>query len=1466
MTSLNFDKNSDEVQGKADQSAIADLPPFTDVLIAGAGPVGMTLANLLARHGINVVVLDRELDILRHPRAIGTDNDGLRVLQAAGLARDAFDHIAMPRLEMHAPHLGKVMDAPLAGHIDGFPALAMFYQPDMEEALHAHASGQSRIQLYRGVEVETAEEEGEGVTVSVKDRNGATGKITCQYLAACDGANSRIRDLIGQAFTGRDYAEDWLIVDVIGRDVETKGPGIDHVMFYCNPHRPYPHLPAPGNRERWEFKLKKHEDREYFLRDDVIRDLIREWYPDGDAKVERKAIYRFQARAAKQFSKGRIFLVGDAAHVTPPFAGQGLVSGKRDAINLAWKLAWVVKGLASPKILESYDSERRPHVVATTNLARFIGSIVMPRNTLIEIVVHSLIKLSHITPIINKRMGGLEMKPKNRFKKGLFLKKRRTNKLLPGVQFPQFKLIHKDGRTSWSDDIAPGQLRLIGFGDDPADHLSAEARSALEAMGGVPVQICYGGQVYHRNDHDLCWEDETGNAISGVAPAGWCALVRPDQVVISDGPISDVNDLVLAAHDLLAKTFFEDFGLTTVEESADRLFMRGAAEAPYCLELRKGREAQLIGLGLEVRDEADLDALAALPGAEKGISDNPGGGARVLIHDPSGRLVEAVYGATPFPAQPLRDAITANLPGAVTRVNAGQRPPIEVPQVIKLGHVVLEASHYQAMSAWYTECFGLIPSDVEVLPDGSPAVAFFRFDCGDVPSDHHSIAMAQSFADKHAHSAFEVIDQDAVGIGQAMLRKRGYNHAWGMGRHILGSQIFDYWRDPFGEMFEHYCDGDVFTADVPTGIHDGVITLIDGDYPTTGDFIAASSDKVADLKNLTGETIAESDAVLLSPITRNGRFVCQGANYRQHMIESGVNPDEKNFNMIFTKATSCIAPADTDIIRPKEVNLLDYEVELGIILKREITERVEVTTANLGDYIAAITIVNDVSARDIQVPQMQFYKGKSYRTFGPCGPYLCLLEAEDVAQLDALDLSLTVNGEVRQKDNTANLVFKPAETLTELSGVQDFAVGDLIATGTPAGCALAAPSPGKQKLAGLLPEPKKWEIFLKMQAKRTQYLQPGDKIETRIASVDGKIDLGVQQNTIVGEAPVDDLPDGAFLVQNAILSMDPALVSRMRPESNYAESVNPGEVMHGYCVGQVIESRNPTVKVGEIRLGRFDWQTYSVQTDPEASRVLNLGIAEPEHYLSVVGITGATAYFTMQEICQPKPGEVMLVSAAASSVGQVAAQLGRAAGCRLVGIVSTDEKAKQIVADGFYDAAVSYRGKPVDALAADLAAACPEGVDIYFDNTSGDISEAVMDIYNDFARIAVIGRLGIAHITDTKKDVGRRDGNIMLAHRIRKEGFVLLDYQPRMMEAGLSLARMVRAGTLTAQIDMAEGIDNAVDAFFRMLDGKNQGKQLVKLSDLDTKADPAPRAIGRLLTHPAFPAKPIISAIRRRAA
>ena len=270
----------------------------------------------------------------------------------------------------------------------------------------------------------------------------------------------------------------------------------------------------------------------------------------------------------------------------------------------------------------------------------------------------------------------------------------------------------------------------------------------------------------------------------------------------------------------LTHRFLTDFGLTVASRTEDVLYLRGTSSAPYCYRVHRAPKSRFVGMGFLVKGRADLEKLSRVPGAGAlEPAPHPGGGARVLLTDPSGFRVEAVHGQAAVEEISQRAPIHFNVGANRARINATQRPPITPPQVIRLGHCVLEVADYSATSAWYTQHLGLIPSDVQVLPDGSPAVTFFRLDLGDVPADHHTFALVQGFMATYSHSAFEVVDVDAVGMGQRMLRERGWKHAWGIGRHILGSQIFDYWSDPWGDKHEHYCDGDLFTADRPTGVH-----------------------------------------------------------------------------------------------------------------------------------------------------------------------------------------------------------------------------------------------------------------------------------------------------------------------------------------------------------------------------------------------------------------------------------------------------------------------------------------------------------------------------------------------------------------------------------------------------------------------------------------------------------------------
>ncbi|MBA4111493.1 MAG: fumarylacetoacetate hydrolase [Leptothrix sp. (in: Bacteria)] len=295
------------------------------------------------------------------------------------------------------------------------------------------------------------------------------------------------------------------------------------------------------------------------------------------------------------------------------------------------------------------------------------------------------------------------------------------------------------------------------------------------------------------------------------------------------------------------------------------------------------------------------------------------------------------------------------------------------------------------------------------------------------------------------------------------------------------------------------------------------VTPLPGSFPTTGDFVkhglqAARSAAARDA------TLALADLAVLSPVTSNQQFVCQGINYPSHVRESGMDPDKLPFNTIFTKASSCLSGPFDDVIRPRHVRLLDYEIELGLVLKTDLLDEVSVRADNLHEYLAGVTIVNDVSARDVQLPQGQFYKGKSYRTFGPVGPYLLLLEPSEWKRWPELRMTLEVNGEVRQQDFCGGMVNQPHKTLTELSGLQNLHAGDLIATGTPAGCAARAPGRLPMLAAKVfLSEAQKWHIFIKGGLRNPKYLQPNDVMTLSIKTDDGALDLGMQRTKIVAQ-------------------------------------------------------------------------------------------------------------------------------------------------------------------------------------------------------------------------------------------------------------------------------------------------------------------------------------------------------------
>jgi 2-keto-4-pentenoate hydratase/2-oxohepta-3-ene-1,7-dioic acid hydratase in catechol pathway len=293
----------------------------------------------------------------------------------------------------------------------------------------------------------------------------------------------------------------------------------------------------------------------------------------------------------------------------------------------------------------------------------------------------------------------------------------------------------------------------------------------------------------------------------------------------------------------------------------------------------------------------------------------------------------------------------------------------------------------------------------------------------------------------------------------------------------------------------------------------GGIAALPTRFPSTSALIAAGDAEWRAAASR-GPDLRLSEITLLSPVTAPCRVICQGANYRQHMIESGLDPDAKTFNMFFEKSDASVAAPIGEVLRPAHVRLLDYEIELGLVIGAAVTAPRKVSPDDLPELIFGVVIANDISARDVQLPQTQFFKGKSYRGFCPVGPYLTVPERDEFPLLNELLLTLAVNGAVRQDDSTRNLVFKPAETLAELTTFSDLSPGDLILTGTPAGCALRVPPPPVRRLMQLLPERVLWKAFVKAQQKRATYLKPGDRMTLTIRSGDGRLDLGEQQTLV----------------------------------------------------------------------------------------------------------------------------------------------------------------------------------------------------------------------------------------------------------------------------------------------------------------------------------------------------------------
>jgi 3-(3-hydroxy-phenyl)propionate hydroxylase len=525
--------------------------PRYQVLIVGAGPVGASCALLLGGHGVRTLIVDRTSGIMELPRAISLDHEALRVLQATGvleLLREGMP--AVPAGRIVSRYVGDLIDIDTQGVLDGHPKLVSFSQPQLERVMRAALARQPGMELREGVECVELTEERSGVRARLQSADGTSCFVRADYVIGADGANSFVRKARGIGFGGHTYQQDWLIVDV----ADAPGERIEQYRFYSDPRRPHVHVPGPAGSQRWEFMMMPGETREQLEHVEQIRSLIAPWGELADMRVLRTAVYRFHARTAERIRCGRVLLAGDSAHVTPPFAGQGLCSGLRDAFNLSWKLAWVLNGRASEAILDSYDHERLPHVRSMIRLAVMIGRILMPTNRFYARCRDYLIRAVRALRPTRDSLEQRKVRPNAVFARGLFLPGQpRRCRIVPGSLLPQGIVRAPAGKLMWADDALGNDLTLVGCGVDPAAVLDPDTLDAWQRVGGQCVFL----RARQQNLAVLpairsqVLEDETGT-YARLATIGTLMIVRPDRVVLGVADRADAAGLVRAAVELLS--------------------------------------------------------------------------------------------------------------------------------------------------------------------------------------------------------------------------------------------------------------------------------------------------------------------------------------------------------------------------------------------------------------------------------------------------------------------------------------------------------------------------------------------------------------------------------------------------------------------------------------------------------------------------------------------------------------------------------------------------------------------------------------------------------------------------------------------------------------------------------------------------------------------------------------------------
>lgn len=493
----------------------------TDVLIVGAGPTGLTLALLLAGRGRTVAVYERWPSTYPLPRAAGMSHETVRTFQSIGLLDVLAPHLDLERKErvmsLYTPD-GEVlttMTFPDEGK-SGYPAMVGFHQPDVDRFLGELCETHPLVEIHRGWNVRALEQSGQDAVVTLDPvhgeevRNGDPVTARAAFVVGCDGANSTIRSLMHTGVTDTGFSAQWLVVDTIYRPGVTPLNLFGHVI---GAERPVTLVAASPGRQRFELMLLDGEDPERMTAQDSVWRLIAPWNVTPEqSELSRAAVYTFRGRWADTWRDGRVLLAGDAAHQTPPFLGQGFNSGVRDTIALAWRIDLILRGQAAPELLDTYTTERLPHMQQIIGSSVAVGKVTCntdPQTLEARIAAFRI-------------MGGgdpatSEMRSEWRLGPGCLM----PDDPAAGFVSRQGR-VEKDGTTGLLDDLTgPGRFVLLGAGIDPLAALSDEARSVWRDLGGLGVTI--GADGYRDVDGSYAeWFNELGATV---------VLVRPDYQV-----------------------------------------------------------------------------------------------------------------------------------------------------------------------------------------------------------------------------------------------------------------------------------------------------------------------------------------------------------------------------------------------------------------------------------------------------------------------------------------------------------------------------------------------------------------------------------------------------------------------------------------------------------------------------------------------------------------------------------------------------------------------------------------------------------------------------------------------------------------------------------------------------------------------------------------------------------------------